>query len=87
MDVFELVGDIQYIKVKIKDDDIVVYIVVFVGQYYDVIGSIFIMMLLEFYFGYCDENLDVYVGGVYLGFIDDFVGDINYFQDLIFYFL
>lgn len=83
----QLVGDVQYIKAKTSDDDVVVHTGAFAGQTYDVTGSTPTMTLLEPYFGYRDANPDVYAGGVYPGFTDDPAGDTNYFQDPTSYFL
>ena len=86
-DALQLVGDVQYIKAKTSDDDLVVHTGAFAGQTYDVTGSTPTMTLLEPYFGYRDANPDVYAGGVYPGFTDDPAGDTNYFQDPTSYFL
>ncbi|BFT31443.1 TonB-dependent receptor [Alteromonas sp. D210916BOD_24] len=86
-DTLQLIGDVQYIKAKTSDDDVVIHTGAFAGQTYDVTGSTPTMTLLEPYFGYRDANPDVYAGGVYPGFTDDPAGDTNYFQDPTSYFL
>lgn len=83
----QLIGDIQYIKAKTQDNDVVVHTGAFSAQTYDVTGSTPSVTLIEPYFGYRDANPEVYADGVYPGFTDDPAGDTNYFQDPTSYFL
>ena len=86
-DALELEADVQYIKAKTRDDDVVLHTAAFAGQAYDVTGNTPTMTLIEPYFGYRDANPDVYAEGNYPGFTGDPAGDSNYFQDPTSYFL
>ncbi|MBN7825647.1 TonB-dependent receptor [Bowmanella dokdonensis] len=85
-DRLNLSTDLQYVKAETSDDDLVVHTGSFAGQEYDIRGGTPTMRLLEPWFGYRDENPDLFASG-YPGFSGDSAGDSNYFQDPNSYFL
>lgn len=83
----ELTADVQYIKAETEDNDMTVHTAAFAGQRYDVTGETPTMTLIEPWFGYRDENPEVYADGNYPGFTGDPAGDANFFQDPTSYWL
>lgn len=88
----DLSADIQYIKAKSSNDDVVVMTAAHATQTYDVSGSKPTLTLTEPWNGYRDANPELFGAGtapitdnnptgIYPGFTDDPAGDSNYFSD------
>lgn len=88
----DLSADIQYIKAKSSNDDVVVHTGTKAGQTYDITGSKPTLTLVEPWHGYRDENPELFAAGtapitdnnpdgIYPGFTDDPAGDSNYYSD------
>jgi len=97
-DNLSLSTDIQYIQAESSNDDVVMMTGAFAGQHYDVTGDKAEITLIEPWFGYRDENPDLFSEGtapitdanptgIYPGFTNDPAGDSNYFSDYNSYFL
>lgn len=77
----ELIGDLQYIKAKARNDDLAVHFNTWALQKYDVTGTTPVLEMIEPWNGRRDENPENYTDMVYPGFTDDPAGDSNYFRD------
>ncbi|MGL1959513.1 MAG: TonB-dependent receptor [Colwellia sp.] len=97
-DNLDLSTDLQYIKAESATDDVVLMTGSYAGQSYDVTGDTPTLTLIDPWFGYRDENPELFAEGtapitdnnptgIYPGFTNDPAGDTNYFSDYNSYFL